>query len=42
MMTGYTVQKHTISKEHVDDIIEKPFDQNLLDKKIHAYLKRTG
>ena len=42
MMTGYTIPEHNISKEHVDDIIEKPFDPNLLDKKIQACLKKTG
>ena len=42
LMTGYTIQEHNILKEHVDDIIEKPFDPNLLDKKIQACLKNTG
>src|SRR5215212_6219134 len=42
MMTGYTHTQQNIPKEHVDDIIEKPFDPKVLDKKIRACLKKTG
>lgn len=42
LMTGYTIQEQNISKDHVDDIIEKPFDPHLLDEKIQACLAKAG
>lgn len=42
LMTGYTHSKHNFSKEDVDDIIEKPFNPPLLDKKIQKCLQKAG
>lgn len=42
LMTGYTITSQNISHEHVDALIEKPFDPNALDKIISKILKRAG
>lgn len=42
LMTGYTLSGQNISKDHIDDMIEKPFDPRILEKKIERFLKSTG
>jgi Response regulator containing CheY-like receiver, AAA-type ATPase, and DNA-binding domains len=42
LMTGYTINKQNLSNEDVDDIIQKPFDPQVLEKKIKTLLKKTG
>lgn len=42
LMTGYTISNENINTENVDDVIEKPFDLLLLEKKVEAFLKKTG
>jgi two-component system OmpR family response regulator len=42
LMTGYTILNENISTEDVDDVIEKPFNLPLLEKKVEALLKKTG
>lgn len=42
LMTGYTNTTRNITKEDVDDIIEKPFNLQVLQMKIEKLLKKTG
>ncbi|MEO5782667.1 MAG: response regulator [Ginsengibacter sp.] len=42
LMTGYTIGEHTISIINADDAIAKPFNLDLLQKKIEKFLKKTG
>jgi response regulator RpfG family c-di-GMP phosphodiesterase len=42
LMTGYTISKQSIEATIADDVIEKPFNPKLLEKKIESFLKKTG
>jgi DNA-binding response OmpR family regulator len=42
LMTGYTIKRQNVTKEDVDDIIQKPFDPLVLEKKIKNLLNKTG
>jgi DNA-binding response OmpR family regulator len=42
LMTGYTTSKQVTKETTIDDVIEKPFDLKLLEKKIERFLKSTG
>ncbi len=42
LMTGYTISQQNFLQEDVDDIIEKPFNPAVLDKKIQKVLQKTG
>ncbi len=42
LMTGYTISKQSINATIADDVIEKPFNPKLLEKKIERFLKKTG
>lgn len=42
VMTGYTLDTQNESPVMVDDVIEKPFDPKLLEKKIENALQKTG
>ncbi len=42
MMTGYTINSQIVSKDIVDDVIEKPFNPVVLGNKIKGFLKQTG
>lgn len=42
LMTGYTISNENSNDVDVDDVIEKPFDLPLLEKKVEELLKRTG
>ena len=39
LMTGYTLPKKTPNAVKVDDVIEKPFNLPLLEKKIEALIR---
>ena len=42
VMTGNTISDPQKFKSLADDMIEKPFEPKLLEKKIERFLKRTG
>jgi DNA-binding response OmpR family regulator len=42
LMTGYTLSKQPLKTDIVDDVIEKPFNPKVLEKKIENVLKKTG
>ena len=42
LMTGYTIGDRTIGSINADDTIEKPFNLDLLQKKIENFLKTIG
>lgn len=42
VMTGNTIKDSQKFKSLADDIIEKPFETKLLEKKIEKFLKKTG
>lgn len=42
LMTGYTMTNHEASKDSADAILEKPFDPQVLVKKIDILLKKAS
>jgi DNA-binding response OmpR family regulator len=42
LMTGYTIANRTIGSINADDTIAKPFNLDLLEKKIENFLKKTA
>ena len=42
IMTGYAILDQIQLTFTADDVIEKPFDPKMLDKKIGRFLKKTG
>ena len=42
LMTGYTILNRDFSMDNADDIIEKPFDPQILERKIKNVLKKAA